>query len=108
MPDFRGVNSVNMLQKKIDLEMEDSFIVLVVLFTLQVVISLDVPTLSLPSFIQEGQELSFKCRYRIQESKIPEVDIKVCDESQTTQYVVRVADLRSPMVFRSWTVNASF
>ena len=57
--------------------MEDSFIVLVALFTLQKVISLDVPTLSLPSFIQEGQELSFKCRYRIQESKIPEVDIKV-------------------------------
>ena len=63
--------------QKIDLEMEDSFIMLVVLFTLKVVISLDVPTLSLPSFIQEGQELSFKCRYRIQESKIPEVDIKV-------------------------------
>ena len=55
----------------------DSFKVLIVILRACVVISLDSPTLTLPSFIQEGEELSFKCSYKMQKSKIHEVDIKV-------------------------------
>ena len=56
----------------------DSFIVIYILLALQVVISLDLPILLLPSYLQEGKELSFKCRYyRIQDSLIPVVEIKL-------------------------------
>ena len=70
------------------------WIILFILLTVYKVLSLEITSLSIPSHIPEGQNLTFSCAYTVNRSKLAELDIKWYLGSSPSPFMVFLPHLQ--------------